>query len=496
MSNYNQNDERTVEQREADEVIARREKILAMKENNIIPYKDKFDRTHTIDQARTLAEGERCRICGRIVGRRGFGKLIFLDLFDVYAKIQLELTLNNLGEEKFAEIKKYMDIGDFVGVEGEIFFTKVGEMTVRVFEFTILSKALRPLPEKFHGVKDDDIRYRQRYLDCIANESTRETMKTRIKTIKFIRDFMDKNGFVEVETPILQSVASGAAAKPFITKHNALNKDFYLRIAPELPLKEIIACGFDRVYEIGKNFRNEGMDHSHLQEFTVIEWYAAYWNFEDNIKFSTELFQGLVKEIKGDLKFSYQGQELDFTNIPLLDYCAELSNIVGSNILDFTDVNELKNVVASKKLVDEGELEGAKSLPAVIDLLFKRTLRNKLIQPVIVYNYPACLVPLARRNDKDPRIIDMFQFVVNGVEMDKAYSELVDPLIQREAFEEQARNRANGDDESFGVDEDFLLAMEHGMPPISGLGFGIDRLVALLADQQTLRDTIFFPLVK
>lgn len=491
-----ENNEISVEQREADEVIARRAKVLEMKENGFLPYKDKFDRTHTILEARSLNDGDKCRIAGRIIGRRGFGKLMFLDLFDVYAKIQLEVTLNNLGEEKFANIKKYMDIGDFVGVEGEICHTKVGELTVRCFDFVILSKALRPLPEKFHGIKDDDLRYRQRYLDCIANETTRETLKNRLKAVKFIRNFMDSHGFVEVETPILQGVASGAAAKPFVTKHNALNKDFYLRIAPELALKEIIACGFDKVYEIGKNFRNEGMDPSHLQEFTVIEWYAAYWNFEDNIKFSTELFQGLVKEIKGDLKFDYQGIELDFSDIKRLDYCAELSKIVGSNILDFEKVEDLKKVISEKHLLDEGELEGAKSLSATIDLLFKRTLRDKLIQPVIVYNYPACLVPLARRNDEDNRRIDMFQFVVNGWEIDKAYSELVDPLVQREAFEEQARNRANGDEESFGVDEDFLLAMEHGMPPISGLGFGIDRIVAMLTDQQTLRDTIFFPLVK
>lgn len=490
------NNEISIEQREADEIIARRAKIQAMKEAGLIPFKDRFDRTHTILEARNLQDGDKCRICGRIIGRRGFGKLMFLDLYDIDAKIQLELTLNNLGEEKFAEIKKYMDLADFVGVEGEICHTKVGELTVRCFDFVILSKALRPLGEKFHGVKDDDIRYRQRYLDCIANETTRDTLRNRIKAIRYIRNFMEDHGFVEVETPILQSVASGAAAKPFITKHNALNKDFYLRIAPELALKEIIACGFDRVFEIGKNFRNEGMDPTHLQEFTVIEWYAAYWNFQDNIKFSTELFQGLVKEIKGDLKFSYQGQELDFTNIPLLDYCQELSKIIGANILDFENLEDLKQVIKEKSLIDPGELEGAKSLSATIDLLFKRTLRDKLIQPVIVYNYPACLVPLARRNDKDNRIIDMFQFVVNGVEMDKAYSELVDPIVQREAFEEQARNRNNGDEESFGVDEDFLLAMEHGMPPISGLGFGIDRLIALLTDQQTLRDTIFFPLVK
>ncbi len=495
----NQNIELTEQQiaeREANEVKARREKIMAMKENGLIAYKDKFDRTHTIAEARQLNDGDKCRVCGRVTGRRGFGKLMFLDLYDVYGKIQLELTLNNLGEEKFTEIKKYLDQGDFVGVDGEICHTKVGELTVRAFDFVILTKALRPLPEKFHGVKDDDIRYRQRYLDCISNESTRETLKTRLKAIKFIRDFMDSHGFVEVETPILQGVASGAAAKPFITKHNALNKDFYLRIAPELALKEIIACGFDRVYEIGKNFRNEGMDPSHLQEFTVIEWYAAYWNYEDNIKFSTDLFQGLVQHIKGSLKFEYQGVELDFGNICHINYCEELSKLIGSNILDFTDMENLKSVIKSKHLVDENELESAKSLPATIDLLFKKALRNSLIQPCIVYNYPACLVPLARRNDKDPRVIDMFQFVVNGWEMDKAYSELVDPITQREAFEEQARNRANGDEESFGVDEDFLLAMEHGMPPISGLGIGIDRLIALLTNQETLRDVIFFPMVK
>ncbi|MCI6859832.1 MAG: lysine--tRNA ligase [Clostridia bacterium] len=495
----NQNIELTEQQiaeREANEVKARREKIMAMKENGLIAYKDKFDRTHTIAEARQLNDGDKCRVCGRVIGRRGFGKLMFLDLYDVYGKIQLELTLNNLGEEKFTEIKKYLDQGDFVGVDGEICHTKVGELTVRAFDFVILTKALRPLPEKFHGVKDDDIRYRQRYLDCISNESTRETLKTRLKAIKFIRDFMDSHGFVEVETPILQGVASGAAAKPFITKHNALNKDFYLRIAPELALKEIIACGFDRVYEIGKNFRNEGMDPSHLQEFTVIEWYAAYWNCEDNIKFSTDLFQGLVQHIKGSLKFEYQGVELDFGNIRHINYCEELSKLIGSNILDFTDMENLKSVIKSKHLVDENELESAKSLPATIDLLFKKALRHSLIQPCIVYNYPACLVPLARRNDKDPRVIDMFQFVVNGWEMDKAYSELVDPITQREAFEEQARNRANGDEESFGVDEDFLLAMEHGMPPISGLGIGIDRLIALLTNQETLRDVIFFPMVK
>lgn len=477
------------------EIEVRLEKINEIKKTGIA-FKEKFDRTHSVEQARNLTDGEKCKVAGRIVGKRGFGKLMFLDLYDIDGKIQIELTQNNLGEERFAYVKKFLDMGDFAGVTGEIFHTKVGELTIRANDFELLSKALRPLPEKFHGVVDTDIRFRQRYLDCISNKETRDALKTRLQIIKFIRNFMDSNGFYEVETPILQGVASGAAAKPFITKHNALNKDFYLRIAPEIALKEIIACGFDKVYEIGKNFRNEGMDASHLQEFTVIEWYAAYWNFEDNIKFVLDLLKGMIKQIKGDLKFEYQGTAFDFSNVERIDYIAELSKIIGANLLDFEKVEDLKKQIKLKKLIDSGELEGAPTLPAVIDLLFKRTLRPNLIQPCIVYNYPACLVPLARRNDKDNRIIDMFQFVVNGWEMLKAYSELVDPIVQREAFEEQARNKAAGDEESFGVDENFLLAMEHGMPPISGLGIGIDRLVAFLTNQETLRDVIFFPLVK
>ncbi len=461
-----------------------------------IAYKDKFEASHSISEATTLPDGTVVKLCGRIIGRRGFGKLMFCDLFDVNGKIQIEMSLNNIGEERFAFIKKYMDVGDFVGVEGELFHTKVGELTVRVVKFELLSKSLRPLPEKFHGVVDTETRYRQRYLDVISSEKTRETLKTRLKVIQTLRNFMTDNGFIEVETPILQTVASGAAAKPFITKHNALNKDMYLRIAPELALKEIIACGFDKVFEIGKNFRNEGIDPSHLQEFTVIEWYAAYWNFEDNIKFVVDLFRHIIKEVKGKLSFEYKGTTFDFSNIERLDYIAEMNKIVGANILDFEDLNDFKAQVKSRKIMDADEVDSAKSIPALIDLVFKRALRPDLIQPVIVYNYPACLVPLARRNDKDDRIIDMFQFVVNGWEMLKAYSELVDPVVQRESFEEQARNKNAGDEESFEFDEDFLLCMEHGMPPISGLGIGIDRFVAMLTDQESLRDVIFFPIVK
>lgn len=478
----------------SDEFEIRKAKLKEL-ETEEIGYKEKFNVTHTIKEAMGMQDGERVRIAGRITGKRGFGKLMFCDLFNAYGKIQIELTLNNLGD-RFTFIKKYMDTGDFVGVEGELFHTKVGELTVRVFEIELLTKALRPLPEKFHGVVDTDIRYRQRYLDIISNEETRKTLTTRLEFMRELRNFMNKNGFIEVETPVLQTVASGAAARPFITHHNALDKEMYLRIAPELALKEIIACGFDKVYEIGKNFRNEGMDPSHLQEFSAIEWYAAYWNFEDNIKFVTELFQTIITHFKGEPKLTYQGVEFDFSNIKRLDYTAEMSKLIGANILDFTDLKKLKKQVISQKIMDKDEVESAKSIPALIDLVFKRTMRPNLIQPVIVYNYPACIVPLARFNDKDNRIIDMFQFVVNGWEMLKAYSELVNPLQQRETFEQQAKNKTQGDEEAFDLDEDFLLCMEHGMPPISGLGIGLDRFIALLTDQETLRDVIFFPIVK
>jgi len=478
-----------------NEFQVRNEKLKNLREEEVA-YKEKFVASHTLEEAMKLEDGAQVKLCGRVIGRRGFGKLMFCDLFDVNGKVQIEMSLNHLGEERFNFVKKYMDVGDFVGVEGEMFHTRMGELTVRVLKFELLSKSLRPLPEKFHGVVDTETRFRQRYLDVISSEKTRETLKTRLKVIQTIRNFMVANDFVEVETPVLQTVASGAAAKPFVTKHNALNKDMYLRIAPELALKEIIACGFNRVFEIGKNFRNEGMDPSHLQEFTAIEWYAAYWNFEDNIKFVIDLFKHVIQTVKGQLSFEYQGTTFDFSNVGRLDYIAEMNKIVGANILDFEDLEAFKTQVKAQKVMDPDEVDSAKSIPALIDLVFKRTLRPTLIQPVIVYNYPACLVPLARRNDKDNRIIDMFQFVVNGWEMLKAYSELVDPVAQRESFEEQARNKNAGDEEAFEFDEDFLLCMEHGMPPISGLGIGIDRFVAMLTDQETLRDVIFFPIVK
>ncbi len=479
----------------SNEYEIRLEKFKRIKERDGVVYKDKFERTHTILNARELPLDTKVKLCGRITALRGFGKLIFAKLYDVDAQIQFSISLNEC-PDTFEFFKNNVDVADYVGIEGELYNTHKGELTVRVRNYVILSKALRPLPEKWHGLTDADKKFRQRYLDLIANEDSRNAIKTRLKAIKYIRKFLEQGDFTEVETPILQNVASGAAAAPFMTHHNALNKDYFLRIAPELFLKQVIACGFDRVYELGKNFRNEGMDAMHLQEFTMLEWYASYWDYKDNLEFVKKLIQGLVLEIKGDLKMNYLGTDIDFSKFYELDYTNELSKEINYDILSIENVEDFKKHLLSLNRFDAGEVKALTSIPAAVDYAFKKTIRPSLIQPTVVSNYPTFLIPLARHNDKDDRIIDMFQIVVNGAEVVKAYSELVNPITQRQAFEEQARNKSAGDEESFEIDENFILAMEHGMPPMSGLGFGIDRFVAMLANQPTLRDVIFFPQVR
>lgn len=459
-------------------------------------YADKFIRTHTIKEASSLSEGRQTEICGRILGKRNFGKFMFLTLGDLEGTIQLSFNYADLDPAEYAQIKN-VDVADFIGVAGEIYRTRTGEITVRCSKFQLLTKTLRPLPEKYHGIHNVESRYRQRYLDLISNQKTKDTFRKRSKIIRRIRDFLDEHNFLEVETPILQTTASGAAAKPFRTHHNALNCDLFLRIAPELYLKQVVAGGFDRVYEIGKNFRNEGMDASHLQEFTMLEWYAAYWNFEDNIQFVQEMLSYIAEDICGSETLQNADAAIIFTEkLPQVDFCAAISDLIGNDILSFTQVGQLKEVLLAQELLSLEELEQAKSIPALIDLVYKRKIRPQMIQPTILYHYPACLIPLARRNDVDPRTIDMFQVVVQGWEIVKGYSELVDPRVQRAAFEEQAKNRDCGDEDAFEGDPDFLLAMEHGMPPMSGVGIGIDRLVALFCEAPTLRDVILFPTMK
>ncbi len=479
-----------------NELEARLQKAENIRARDGVVWKDKFDRSATIAAAREMADGAPVRLAGRVTALRWLGKLMFGRIYDIDGEIQFSMSREELGEETYRFMKANVDLGDFIGITGELYHTTAGELTVKVSHYDILSKALRPLPEKFHGLTDMETRYRQRYLDIIANEDTRRTMKMRFRMLRLIRDYLNDNGFVEVETPIMQVVASGAAARPFVTHHNALDADFYLRIAPELFLKQTIAAGFDRVFELGKNFRNEGMDAMHLQEFTMLEWYAAYWDFRKNIDFSWKMIQKIIMDLRGTLEIEYQGTKLDFSRYEEIDYTARMNELLGVDILEFKDADVLKKNLAAAGMFPADELEPLKSVPAIVDYVFKRKVRDQIINPAIVYNYPAYMIPLARRNDADGRRIDIFQLIVCGAELIKAYSELVDPIIQRAAFEEQARNKAAGDDEAFDLDEDFLRAMEHGMPPISGLGLGIDRFFSIIADAPTLRDVILFPIMK
>lgn len=482
----------------SSEVDIRREKINSLQANGEIVYKEKFNRTHTIKDAREVADGEKLSVAGRIVFRRIMGKFGFMQIRDLEAKIQVSVGINELDAESYEFYKKMIDIGDFVGVDGEMYTTQTGERTVKAFKVTLLSKALRPLPEKFHGLVDQEAKYRQRYLDLISNEEARQVFIGRSKLLAYLRKYLGENGFMEVETPIIQNAVCGASARPFYTHHNALDKDFNLRIAPETYLKQCIAAGFDRVFEVAKCFRNEGMDTQHLQEFTQVEWYASYWNFEDNIKFFTKFLKGLLIELTGDTKIEKDGVVLDFgkENIDRLNYTEEMTKIFGFDFLAETEPEEFKQKIVERGLFKMAELDEYKSLSQIIDFVYKKKIRENVTQPTIIYNYPAVLIPLARRNDEDARRIDVFQFVVMGTELCKAYSELVDPIVQRKAFEDQLKAKAQGDEETMDLDEGFMLAMEHGMPPISGLGCGLDRLLMLIYNQPSVRDVVLFPIMK
>lgn len=477
-----------------DEYSIRLEKLHKLKEKMIV-YKDKYSNLTQLNEINNLKDDCNVNVAGRVISKRVFGKFMFLNIYDINGTAQISVSKEDVGDD-FSFYKKDIDIGDFIGVEGVIYTTGTGVKTVRTIKGDLLSKSVRPLPEKYHGITDSDIKYRQRYLDIISNESTRQTFKDRIMILNSIKDYLRNNDFVELETPILQNVACGANARPFITHHNALDEDYYLRIAPELYLKQAVESGFNRVFEMGKNFRNEGMDSSHLQEFTMLEWYAAYWDYEKNMKFLESLLQNVIGKVKDNLKFEYQGISMDFSKFDKINYIDAVSSILNHNVLEFESVDEVKQILKENQLFSDEDINNIKSVTSAIDLVFKKKVRPYLIQPTILYKYPAYMIPLARRNDIDPRIIDMFQLVVNGWEISKCYSELIDPEIQRQTFEDQMRDKMNGDDEAMSIDENFILAMEHGMPPMSGLGLGIDRVVSLLTNEPTLRDVILFPQMK
>ena len=475
----------------------RKEKIRAMKEQGLHPYADRFKITHSLTEALKLEVGSKVKVAGRIVLKRVMGKFSFIKISNVFDRLQVSFSRNEIDEERYTFFKKQLDIGDFVGVEGELYLTQTGELTVRTEKFELLSKAQKPLPEKFHGLIDTEAKYRQRYLDLISNEDARKVFVGRSKLVAFIRDFLQRNDFLEVETPIIQSAVCGANAKPFLTHHNALDKDCNLRIAPETYLKQVVCGGFPRVFEVAKCFRNEGMDPSHLQEFTQVEWYASFWNFEDNINFVTKFFREMTTALLGKPEITINGNTYDLSKeFKRVDYTKALSEKLGFDILSFDDVEELKAKVIATNIFDKKDIEILKTTGGVIDFAYKRLVRPTIIDPTFLYNYPACIAPLARPSDENPKVLEMFQFLINGEEICKAYSELVDPAIQRKNLEDQAKAKAGGDDEAMDVDEGFLLAMEHGMPPMSGLGLGIDRLLVMLYGADSVRDVVLFPIMK
>lgn len=438
-------------------------------------------------------EGSNVRLAGRVVLWRRMGGLIFGHLQDRSGRVQISLSRDELGADVFTEWSRAVKIGDFVGVTGSPYTTRRGERTVAVSELTVLNRTVRALPDKWQGLSNVEARYRRRYLDLLVNADSRERFQTRARIIRRIRRFLDDSDFLEVETPTLQEAASGAAARPFVTRHNALGEDFYLRISPETFLKRVVVGSLDRVYELGRNFRNEGMDASHLQEFTMLEWYAAYWDYRDNMTFVRELILTVLDEVLGTRAVTYDGVKLDFgADWPELDYRTEIARRTGIDLTVVRDLPALREQVAGLGL----DVEDAVSYAGLVDLLYKKTVRPALVQPCFLVHHPAELVPLARRSDEDPTRLDMFQVVVNGWEIVKAYSELIDPVEQRRRLEEQAELREAGDDETMMMEEDFIEAMEYGMPPMSGLGLGIDRFVALLTDAPTLREVVLFPAMR
>jgi len=481
-----------------DQMRIRKEKITALRERGEKPYAERFERTHTLEQALELPEGTKdVAIAGRLVSMRYFGKLAFGHLWDISGKMQFALQKNILGE-RFAEFKKIVDIGDFIGVTGEIIITKTGEKTLDVRSWAFLSKSLRPLPEKFHGITDPEIRLRKRYLDLISSPESTQRFRKRTAIIRCIRNFLDVNGFMEIDTPVLTNKASGALARPFVTHNNALDIDVYLRIAPETYLKRAIAGGFDKVYEFARSFRNEGVDASHLPDFTLLEYYCAYWNYVDNMDFTETLIKHLLNSVNGGLKLEYDGTQIDFNgDWPRISFKELLIRDCGIDITRYETREALWAEIQSNGITFDDEVDVKKAgRGTLIDLLYKKVSRPKLINPIFITHHPLDLSPLARQNDEDPLVVDRFQLVVNGWEVINAYSELVDPVDQAKRFESQAQAREMGDTETMDVDQDFVTCMEYGMPPISGWGMGIDRMVALLTNAKTLRDVVLFPLLR
>ena len=475
----------------------RREKLDKLRAEGKDPFQiTKFNRTHTtkqvIDNYDEL-EGKDVTIAGRLMAKRIMGKASFCHIQDGEGKIQSYVSINDLGEESYKQFKED-DIGDIIGITGFVFKTRTGEISIHAKEVTLLTKSLKPLPEKFHGLKDTDLRYRQRYVDLIVNPEVRDTFIKRSIIIKELRNILDEKGYLEVETPILNNLITGDAARPFETHHNTLDIDMYLRIAPELNLKRLIVGGFDKVYEVCKNFRNEGMDIKHNPEFTNVELYAAYEDYNDMMDITEEIITRLCMKVNGTLQINYQGLDLDLSTpwkrISMIDAIKEVTGI---------DFNEVKTDEEARKLADEKgvELEEGKTTRGhIINEFFETFVEETLIQPTFIMDYPVEVSPLTKRKKDNSSLTERFEVFIGGREYGNAYSELNDPIDQYERLKKQAEARANGDEEAGMMDEDFVNALEIGLPPTGGLGIGLDRLIMLLTNSASIRDILLFPTMK
>lgn len=478
-------------------VAVRMEKLKELQSQGKDPYKiTKFDVTNSsleIIENFDKFDQKEVVVAGRMMSKRIMGKASFCHIQDATGRLQSYVSTNDLGEESYKAFKSY-DIGDIIGIKGFVFKTKTEEVSIHAKEVVLLSKSLRPLPEKFHGLKDMDLRYRQRYVDLIMNPEVKDTFILRSKILREIRNFMTNKGYMEVETPMLTTVATGDAARPFITHHNTLDLQMYLRIAPELNLKRLIVGGFDKVFEIGKNFRNEGMDIKHNPEFTNMEWYSAYEDYNDMMNISEELISTVAKNVLGKTKITYGEYEIDLTpswrRITMIDAIKEVTGI------DFNLINtdEEAQKIAKEKGVEFEEIKNTRG--HIINEFFETFVEETLIQPTFIMDYPVEVSPLTKRRSDDPRLVERFELFIGGREYGNAYSELNDPIDQYERFLKQVEAKEKGDEEAGGMDEDFVTALEIGMPPTGGMGIGLDRLVMLLTNSASIRDVLFFPTMK
>lgn len=489
------------EEQDLKEILRiRREKLQKLQENGRDPYRIttfevKQKAQEILDKFEEGYEGKQVSVAGRIMSRRGMGKVSFMDLRDISGRIQIYAKIDVMGEEAYKAMQASLDIGDIVGVTGEVFRTQRGEISVKADTVTILSKALLPLPEKYHGLKDTDARYRQRYLDLIMNPEVTQNFVIRSKFIKFMRNYLDERGYIEVETPVLNTISGGAAARPFITHHNTLDLDMYMRIATELPLKRLIIGGMERVYEIGRCFRNEGMDPKHNPEYTSIELYEAYTDFHGMMDIAEGIVSGAAKEILGTYEVEWLGEKIDLTpGWKRMTMIEAVREYVG---IDFGCISDDAEAVAAAKAKGVELAETAdKTWGNALFACFDQKVEEHLVQPTFITMYPVEVSPLTKRSPEDPRLTERFEFFICRSEMGNSYSELNDPIDQRQRFEKQAELRERGDDEAEMLDEDFLTAMEYGMPPTGGMGIGVDRVVMMLTNSDSIRDVLLFPTMK